>query len=269
MKKVQAWVIHNKAWIISGILAIIIGFFGINFQAVKSIFFKLWVRPATKAWTLTDENAVINQGGEIHAATGDNFVDKGCKPGFISKGKKDAIIFQMPDNLTHLNAGSIELCVTLEQDLEPSSDYFLFAADQGPNNSIFLKLDWSEDPPQHNLRLRLRREPSASRDKRARLLHKVNWKADEHHHIAGTWGSKGMYLYIDGQLAAAAATKDHRDGGPKVLRGDFAINNDSADEDLRNTPGRCIVSNLLVSNYQKSTAEVKESYEKLHSSESF
>lgn len=170
----------------------------------------------------------------------------------------------MPDSLTHLNAGSIELCVTLDQDLEEGRDYFLFAADQGTNNSIFLKLDWSKNPPQHNLRLRLRREPSALRDARARLLHKVNWKADEHHHIVGTWGPKGMYLYIDGQLATSASTKDHRDGGPKKLRGDFAINNDSADESLRNMPGRCVVSNLLVSNYQKSTAEVEESYKALH-----
>lgn len=171
----------------------------------------------------------------------------------------------MPDSLTHLNAGCIELCVTLDQDLEEGRDYFLFAANQGPNNSIFLKLDWGKNPPQHNLRLRLRREPSASRDARARLLHKVNWKANEHHHIVGTWGPKGMYLYIDGQLATSAATKDHRDGGPKKLRGDFAINNDSTDEDLRNTPGRSVVSNLLVSNYQKSTGEVEESYKALHS----
>lgn len=94
MKEVRPWIVHNKAWIISGILAIIISFFGINFQTVKPIFRELWVRPTTETWRLTDENAVINQGGEIHTDTADNFVDKGCKPGLSVKRRRMSSSFK-------------------------------------------------------------------------------------------------------------------------------------------------------------------------------
>lgn len=55
------------------------------------------------------------------------------------------------------------------------------------------------------------------------------WRKDLHH-IAATWGPKGMQLYLDGELSGFAFPQEFKEG-PKLLDNDFWIGNRDIDLD--------------------------------------
>ncbi len=94
-----------------------------------------------------------------------------------------------------------------------------------------------------------------------------DWKAQEHHHIIGTWGEAGLHLYIDGEHVGVNTNFKR---SPENLHGEFVINNQAADpkeKDAFDKPTGWIVNNVRISNYQWDAAKVKARFEELHPTE--
>ena len=251
------------------ILGLLLTFFGINFESVKSVFD--WEFSSTPEETffstLESVSAVRNKGGTVNPPNEANFAEGGCGKGFISKKSKEVITFPIEGkNLKNLAAGTVELCVTLTQDLADANDeMFLFMAYERDYDAIFLQLidkDTPENPARPVARMRIKRGRNSDPKWVNAESEELNWKKGEHHHLAGTWGEDGIKLYIDGQLITHNPTKPAR---PTKHPDSFTINNDSAD--TGNNPTHCIVRNLRISNYPKTEMEVKESYDALHPNE--
>ena len=207
--------------------------------------------------TLADKNTVENDGGTVI----DGAFDKGgCSTGFISKGKGEVIIFPI-GRLTNMKAGTVALCVTLKKKLVDTYDYDLFMIDDY-TDAIFLQIAWNKRGF-HNVRLRIKPGDSSGIKKGARALTpKINWQPGEHHHIAATWGAEGIYVYIDGKVEGKH--EDNVEGGRENFDKPFAVNNSHPDRERAKAPTYCIISNLQVSNYQKSDREIGENYATLH-----
>lgn len=253
------------------VFALILYFFGINLESVRSFFDRNTPAAVEEALaeetffsTLESISAVRNNGGTVYPPNEANFVEGGCGKGFISKRSKEVITFPITEkNLKNLKAGTVELCVTLTHDLaEATDELFLFMAYERDYDAIFLQLI-DKDLPEYSAR-----RVARMRIKRGRYLdpkwvnaesEELDWKAGEHYHLAGSWGKEGVKLYIDGKLIAhnpvvPAQPTQHPDS--------FTVNNDSAD--TGNNPTHCIVRNLRISNYQKVDTEVEKSYNLLH-----
>lgn len=279
-KKKQRNTIWKKliaSLVIVPVIGFICVFFEINYKSVTSFFHR--GTPSTEEGTLAKDtlveetffstlesiSAVRNDGGTVNPPDEANFIEGGCGKGFISRDSKEVITFPITEkNLKNLEAGSVELCVTLTKDLaEATDEYFLFMAYERDYDAIFLQLidkDLPEYPTRRVARMRIKRGRNLDPKWVNAESEKLDWKAGEHYHLAGTWGKEGVKLYIDGKLVAhnpivPAQPTQHPDS--------FTINNDSAD--TGNNPTHCIVRNLRISSYQKSDTEMKRSYESLHS----
>ena len=254
-------------WVVSLIVAIVFSFFGLNVQKVwKFIGAITHPRPKNKTvnYPLANENLVVNNQGQVHYTDGNgynNFDEGGCGTyGFISVEDEDVILFPVPAEFTYLDQGTVSFCVTPKRNFEEAESFSLFRVHNEPKNISF-KVTWQADSTEGIKRpyLRLRFRWNQEKDKPKVFSEEaLNWKMDGHYHIAGTWGSDGMKLYIDGEPVGENKSTT---AGPKDFReGIFVINNDSPDIGEGGSPSRCIVSKLQISNYQMSEAEIKEIY---------
>ena len=224
------------------------------------------LRPAQRTFPyLLDSPGVIeNAGGEGTFTDKYNFAEGECgTSGFISKGPTDVVIFTLENKFTNLNGGTIEVCVTPHRDPKDAPHNFslLRIPSHEKKAGVTLKVVGiaAEAPA---IRMRIVINPEIAESVRSRGV--LDWEVKKHYHIAGTWGPEGMYLYIDGKNVGVNA--DFKES-PKSLQGKLAINNDGLNDgpdDSFNNPTECVISNLQISNYQKSAEEIEESYLKLH-----
>lgn len=221
--------------------------------------------------SLASKDRVKDDGGTVH---GGAFQPGGeCGSGFVSRKIKEVITFPI-GSFTNMQAGTVELCVTLKQELVDGKDYDLFRVGDD-DGAVILQIssnDKDEENQFHNVRLRLRPGDRAGMKKNVRVLtSKIDWQPEEHHHIAATWGAAGMYIYIDGVQDIAErwqeASKNNVAKGRENLDKPFVINSNHHNPLDAIAPTNCVVSNLGIHNYQKSHAEVKESYDALHPNE--
>lgn len=85
----------------------------------------------------------------------------------------------------------------------------------------------------------------------------VNWKTDEIHHIAGTYGKDGMKLYVDYKLANE---KKEIKSGPLVLPSSMWVGGSNLDEWPGDVlPSYWIEDELRIFDEQLSEAEIEKS----------
>lgn len=220
--------------------------------------------PQTFPYLLDSPGVIENAGGEGTFIDKYNFDEGECgTSGFISKGPTDVVIFTLENEFTNLNGGTIEVCVTPHRDPKDAPHNFslLRIPSHEKKAGVTLKVVGiaAEAPA---IRMRIVINPEIAESVRSRGV--LDWEVKKHYHIAGTWGPEGMYLYIDGKNVGVNA--DFKES-PKSLQGKLAINNDGLNDgpdDSFNNPTECVISNLQISNYQKSAEEIEESYLKLH-----
>ena len=214
--------------------------------------------------TLDGMSSVKNAGGTPLLINDENFKVGGWGKGFISLEDGEAIEFETEDNF-YPKQGTVALCVTLTRDLDLATDeLFLFITYARPDDAVVLQLiDTDEDHlnPRHVARMRIKRElPNEETGKKQWInadSPELDWKAEEHHHLAGTWGEAGVKLYIDGELSAHNKTTPAR---PTEMYRVFTLNNDTAKDTVPRNPTHCILRNLQIFNYPLDDAEVGKIY---------
>lgn len=188
-------ILRSPPVVIIPIAGILLTFFGVNLKSVRSIF--NWevasVAEETFFCTLESISAVKNKGGTVIPPNEANFVEGGCGKGFISRKSKDVITFPIAGkNLKNLEAGTVELCVTLTRDLaEATDELFLFMAYERDYDAVFLQLvdkDTPEHPIRHVARMRVKRGKQSDPKWVSAESEELNWKKGEHYYLAGTWG---------------------------------------------------------------------------------
>ena len=216
--------------------------------------------------SLASKEMVTDDGGTVINGA---FAEGGGGMGFISRKKGDVISFPL-GKLTNMEAGTVELCVTLKQKFADEEDYYLFFVED-KNEAVILQIAWHETDDKdstkgyHNVRLRVKPGDNSGIKGNARVHSpKIDWQPGEYHHIAATWGAAGLYVYIDGKIEIKELCEDNVEGGRENLGTLFVINNAHHDPVDADRPTHCVVSNFRISNYQKSDAQVKESYATLH-----
>ena len=210
--------------------------------------------------TLDGMSSVKNAGGKpLRINEDENFEEGGWGKGFISRNNGEAIEFETEGNF-YSKQGTVALCVTLTFDLDQAKDeLFLFTTYARDYDAVKLQLIDTDNPPhlRHVARMRIKRQTS---DKKGEWIPaespELEWKAGEHHHLAGTWGEAGVKLYIDGKLIAHNPTAPAR---PTRTNQVFTLNNDTA-VDIPRNPTRCILRNLQIFNYPLDDAEVGKIY---------
>ncbi len=159
--------------------------------------------------------------------------------GFVSREVGDVIHFPVENNFVNLEAGTVELWVTMGLDAsEIGGELFMFMTYRRGTDAVFLQMD----PGSARMRIK-----SAGTWHNAQSP--IDWKEGETHHIAGTWGPEGLHLYLDGELAASAPFT----GGPTVFAETFEINN-AAPPDPK-FPTNCVVDEIRLSDHQKQPDE--------------
>lgn len=173
---------------------------------------------------------------------GGKFVPGKFGNGFVSEEVGDVIHFPVKDRFVNLEAGTVELWVTMGLDAaEITGELFLFMTYKRGSDAVFLQFD-------NNGIARMRVKSANSwfnADSGA-----LGWKKGEHHHMAGTWGPDGLKLFLDGELAAENPT----DRGPTVFAETFEINNASPPDPK--FPTNCVVDGLRISDHQKDANEL-------------
>lgn len=254
---------------IVGFFALIYAIFGGQIETFVRHHFPQWERTPPPAEifsaTLDGMSSVKNAGGKpLRINEDENFEEGGWGKGFISRNNGEAIEFETKDNF-YPKQGTVALCVTLTRDLDLAKDeLFLFTTYARDYDAVVLQLiDMDDGPlnPRHVARMRIKRKIS---DKEGEWINaespKLDWKAKEHHHLAGTWGEAGVKLYIDGELVAHRETKTP--ARPTKRNRVFTLNNDTEPDTIANNPTHCILRNLQIFNYPLNDAEVEKIYRK-------
>ena len=254
----------SPTWLVSMLSAILVGYFGINYQKCSENL-EVTIQPPSEKrtldYSLADKVSVENQGGIVH---GGRFEEGGCgTKGFISVENREVIFFPIPPKFTSLYEGTVMFCVTLKGPLRNSFSLFRVHEVEEKDPNISLKVVSGADGQRSRLRLR-----GNTKAEKEALVSKeqLGWQINDHYHIAGTWGPIGMRLYVDGELVGKAerAIEDVISSPIDFKDGTFVINNYSPELDECNHPTNCIISNLQISNYQLSGEKIKENYSKLH-----
>ena len=204
---------------------------------------------------LESKESVENEGGQV---VGGNFAPGQNGNGFISANAGDVIHFPVENRILNLKEGTVECWVKMGFDV-PAADkwivdeFYMFSTYKLWTDAIFLQFDRraSELPNGPGARMRIK---SAGKWFNANSG-SLEWKTDEIHHIAGTWGPDGLKLYLDGELAGS--TSDIKDG-PAVFADTFEINNNSWGDlsDPKSSHTNCVVDELRISDNQKSANEL-------------
>ena len=252
---------------IIGFFALIYAIFGGQIETFVRHHFPQWERTHPKpeeifSATLEDLSSVKNAGGTPLGITEDeNFKEGGCGKGFISLEVGEAIEFETEGNF-YSKQGTVALCVALTLDLDQATDeLFLFYTYARAYDAVALQLiDRDNGPLRRVARMRIKRQIS---DQEGEWINaespELDWKAREHHHLAGTWGEAGVKLYIDGKLVAHNKKTPAR---PTRTHQVFTLNNDTDPDTLPHNPTHCILRNLQIFNYPLSDAEVEKIYRK-------
>ena len=263
--------LRDPKWLCTISLAIVFGFFGVNFQTLRNWVFPPFVDATTPPapehktidYSLENRASVVDKGGEVH---GGDFDEGGCNTnGFISIDNGDVVFLPIPPGFTSLYEGAVALCLTPTEPFKDSVSLFrVHEADKTePNISLKVVPPPDEKTGGPKLRLRLR---GHKRTEKVEVRDPFDWQTDNHYHVTGTWGAAGMKLYVNGKFIRKTE---------RVIRGDvikspvnfeggkLVVNNEKESEGW-NHPTNCIISNLQVSNYQLSDKEVAENYSKLH-----
>lgn len=257
---------------IIGFFALVYAIFGGQIETFVRLHFPPleWTRPKQGeifSATLDGMSSVKNDGGTPRLINDDNFPVGGWGKGFISRNDGEAIEFETKDNF-YPKQGTVALCVTLTRDLDLAKDeLFLFITYARPDDAVVLQLIDTDDDhlnPRPVARMRIKRKiPNEERGERPWInadSPELDWKAGEHHHLAGTWGEAGVKLYIDGKPVAHNKTTPAR---PMETYRVFTLNNDTAKDTVPRNPTHCILRNLQIFNYPLNDAEVEEIYRKL------
>ncbi len=260
MKIIRTLFTRKNVPILAVILALL-GFFGIRFEAVKSVVLdQLHLLSAGEPFFCSLENSTVvqNAHGEVDIHSSENFDDGGCRSGFISIKDRDRVTFPVDGNLTYLKAGTVELCLTPQRKLEKADrDFYLFSTAPAPNAIIMQLVDDNVVKHPSHIRLRIKSGDGDKVKNNGRVLsqNRLEWEVGEHYHIAGTWGKSGLNLYIDGKHAGH---NEHYTDGPKHLSGHFVVNNASTDPEDCDRPTYCIISNLVIHDYQLAPQDLGE-----------
>ena len=102
--------------------------------------------------------------------------------------------------------GTVELWITLKEDLKPYYGYRTLFSIQNitENNDRSNCISLIVTPKDEFYEESLKFTVVSPQGKRNDLYLKYpDWKKGEHHHIAATWGEKGMQFYFDGKLVAS------------------------------------------------------------------
>lgn len=249
---------------IIGFFALIYAIFGGQIETFVRHHFPEWEWTPPKkeifSATLDGISSVKTAGGKpLHINDYENFRESGCGRGFISLKKGQAIEFETEGNF-YSKQGTVALCVALTRDLDQENDeLFLFSTYARAYDAVLLQLIESEPnlPKRYVARMRIKRKISDTEGKWIDAdSPELDWKAGEHHHLAGTWGRSGVKLYIDGKLVAHSKITPAR---PTLTNHVFTLNNDTAVDNPSN-PTHCILRNLQIFNYPLSDAEVEKIY---------
>ena len=270
--KIHRTLFDRKNLPILAVLLALLSFFSIRFETVKQVILDLMPRPSAGEpffCALKDEKDVDAKGGDVHIYSSEKlFLPGGCSSGFVSKEKEDQVTFPVPDWFADPKAGTIELCLTpqtkfFEQKFKDGDNKNLFLFSTVPDaNAIEIKISYPRSKGDLNypsiLRLRIKSRDGDNPEKNSRAQNPtdepIKWKAGHHYHIAGTWGEKGIRLYIDGELVGDAklakelGESESRlyQGPPKELVGRFVVNNTSPNSEECEHPTHCIISNLVI-----------------------
>lgn len=188
---------------------------------------------------LESKAEVEKEGGTVN---GGRFVPGKFGNGFISEKEKDVIHFPVEDRFVNLEAGTVELWVTMGLDAaEITGELFMFMTYKRGTDAVFLQFDNGGIA-----RMRVKSAGSWFNADSGPL----NWKKGEHHHMAGTWGPDGLKLFLDGKLEK----ENNTDKAPTVFANTFEVNN-SSPNDIR-FPTNCVVDGLRISDHQKEANEL-------------
>ncbi len=200
-----------------------------SFAAAEETFFS----------ALESKAEVEKEGGTVD---GGSFVPGKFGNGFVSEKEGDVIHFPVKDRFVNLEEGTVELWVTMGMDAATiTGELFMFMTYKRGTDAIFLQFN--------NGGIAQMRVKSANSWINANSA-ALNWKKGEHHHMAGTWGSDGLKLYLDGELAG----EDASNKGPTVFAETFEINNASPPDPK--FPTNCVVDGLRISDHQKDVDEL-------------
>ena len=256
--KIHRTLFDRKNLPILAVLLGLLGFWGIGVDSVKQVISNIsnLIFPPSREelffCTLESETVIRDAQGKVYRdpESSGNFDEGGCRPGFVSKENKDRATFPVDDNLPYFKAGTIELCLTPQREFEPGGEnLFLFNITPDHNALILQIVDDNED--QNRLKrpsmLRLRMKVDGAPNSRVLSKKEVlEWKVDQHYHIAATWDETELNLYRDGKNVGAANCEHPL----RELRGRFVVNRESTDPEQKSTPTHCIISNLVIHNAQ-------------------
>lgn len=172
---------------------------------------------------------------------GGNFAPGKFGNGFVSEKAGDVIHFPVENRFTNLEAGTVELWVTMGLDASKiAGELFMFMTYKRGTDAVFLQFNTGGVA-----RMRIKSADSWHNADSAPL----DWKKGETHHMAGSWGADGLHLYLDGELAAS----DPFTGAPTVFAETLEINN--ASPPSPNFPTNCVVDEIRLSDHQKTPDE--------------
>ena len=188
---------------------------------------------------LESKESVEAEGGTVD---GGKFDQGKFGNGFVSEEVGDVIHFPVENRFVNLEAGTVELWITMGLDAaEVAGELFMFMTYKRGTDAVFLQLNTGGVA-----RMRIKSASSWHNADSAPL----DWKKGETHHMAGTWGPDGIYLYLDGELAASEAFT----GGPTVFAETLEINNASPPDPK--FPTNCVVDEIRISDHQKTPDEL-------------
>ena len=200
---------------------------------------------------LESKESVEKEGGTV---TGGRFVPGKVGNGFFTEKVSDIITFPSKDVL-NLKAGTVEMWVKMGWDVADMVNFqrrpecFLFTSYKRPQDAIFLQFEGRQEQGAIIAGMAGMRIKSANKWYDA-YSDGLDWKKDEIHHMAGTWGPDGIKLHLDGELAATHAFT----GGPTLMAEIFTICN--MDDPEQRFFTACVVDEVRVSNHQKKLSEI-------------
>ena len=166
--------------------------------------------------SLDSKEAVEASGGKVF---GGAFKDAKYGKGIYTDGANQAVRFPSEGNLI-IEQGTIMLWVKVVQPKQAGESFMFMAYEDGQNAFYLVHSHGTYCPNGVAFAMKIGGTWSFANED-------VNWKKDELHHIAGSYGKDGMKLYVDSKLAGEdKAIK----GGPLALPPSIWIGSSNLDK---------------------------------------